>query len=128
MAETVKHEPSQEDMVAIAQAGGAAATADPAATPETAQAATQTAMSAEAERRNVAISDDDCNRIAAATIVQLKAMGAFDPPTPAPADSGNDGDATDAGAPTEPSGEVSPATSENPPRKLTWAEKFAGEK
>lgn len=109
--------PTVEDATAIAQAGGTAVNPDTQTAAE-AQAASQAAMRTEADARNVTLTDEQIQAIAAATISQLEARGAFEPPPAAPAA----GIAPpDTAQPPEPT-----TTAPEPPRRKTFAERFVG--
>lgn len=110
-------QPTVEDATAIATAGGQAVNPET-QTAEQATAASQAAMRTEADARNVQLSDEQINAIAAATISQLEARGAFEPP-PAPPAAGV--------APPDTSNPPEPASAAPaPPRRKTFAERFVG--
>lgn len=127
-----------EKATSVAAAGGEAAgsAAEQGRTPEQAQAATEAAMREEADAQGVTITDEDINKIAEGTIKLLEARGAFEQAPPpgqsAPPSSetpsGSTGstetpsDGSASGGSTPPS---SPST-EQPPKKRTWAERFQG--
>jgi hypothetical protein len=131
--------PTPEQAAGVAQAGGQAAgtAAEQGQTPEQAQAATAEAMRAQAAKEGVALSDEDCNKIAETTIKLLEARGAFEQAPPAgqtetpstPPDGGSSSPATspsEASSPAPPPSTPPATPSEEPPRKRTFAERFQG--
>lgn len=131
-----------ENATAIAAAGGQAAgdAAEQGQTSDQATVATQEAMSAEAAKRGVAISEADIQKIAAGTIAMLEARGAFEgapatgqPSTPtsepaATAVASGEGSAAPPAntSSSVPSGSTSSGEGEAAPRKRTFAERFQG--
>lgn len=106
-----------DDLVAgaaVGQAGIAAAAAEP--TAAKAKPAAKRAIAAKAKEVKIELSDDDVDRIADALVDKMSDRGAFDPP-PEPV-------TAPAGAP--PPAGVAPETVPQPPRKVSWAEKFRG--
>jgi hypothetical protein len=126
-------QPTLADIQAIAEE--ASKTAAEAKSKAEALEGVQTTVETEAEKQGVALSEEDCKKIADATIAGLEARGAFEeeveetvPPTPAP---GVD-TSTPASTTPAPSSTASPtaptAGQDSGPKKRTIAERFVGRK
>lgn len=116
-------DPTPADLAAAGQAAGETAAAAQArgATREEIRAE----IAAELDARNIGLSDDDVKRISEGMIAALESRGAFDQTPAEPAAAGGvAGEET----PDIPAGTPAPepAKPPEPPRKLTFAERFAG--
>jgi hypothetical protein len=124
-------QPSQEptpEQVAEMQAATAAAVANTAGAggteAETRQAAHE-ALTTSAAKAKVDLSEESARMIVDMLIEQMHALGAFDPPPPAPPAAPAPAAAA-ASTDTVPAETGPPAAETAPPRKTTFAERFAG--
>lgn len=116
-----------EEMAAAGAVGQAAAAAieanqgDPAAAREAATAAVEQT----AAEKGLSLSDDDVSKIVDGLIGALEARGAFEPPPAAPAAPAPPASPAEPAAPAAETPAPVPVV-EEPPRKRTLAERFAG--
>jgi hypothetical protein len=120
MAGTEEPSAAQATEVATAVGTAAAQSAEAGETADETRARATSAARTAAERVKLEISDEDLNRIVDGMIGRMQELGAFDaPPAPEPSPQ------PPASAEEPPPASV-PAEPVEPPRKKSWAEKYAG--
>lgn len=122
------NEPTMQDATAISTAAAEAASSSSSA--EEARTRTSEAIRETAQQRNVNLSDADVDRIVNGLIAGLEARGAFDEPpaapTPTSTNSPEDGSVADRNFTSVVDEDEETESTEVPPRKRTFADKFAG--
>lgn len=136
-AEPEKKEPTLAEVQEIAQ--NAAKVAAEAKSKAEAREGVEQSIREDTEKSGINLSDDDCKKIADATIAGLEARGAFEevveeenPPTPAQSQ-GTAGGTTEQQSPAAPPAQSAPPVPSVPPtdtqpKKKTLAERFVGRK